>query len=181
MKQSRMELSRARLGPEPGWRARRQGPRSLFCSSAFPSLPPRPPAPAGQLGRPPLPSRLPRRCPGESARRGVRRSRGRCQQRCRRAHSRTVARPLLWPAPSRPHAPRPPSAVQPSPPQRPSRRRGVLASTQTHRSRLAAPVPCNPSLSQKLLGGARFPMAAVRARSFSHTTWAAFLSQPRTL
>jgi hypothetical protein len=72
---------------------------------------PRPPA--RQLGRPPPLRRGP-------AGQGVRRSRGRCQQRCRRAHSRTVARPLLWPAPSRPHAPRPPSAVQPSPPQRPS-------------------------------------------------------------
>ena len=71
-----------------------------------PAAAPGPGAPARQLGRPPVP--------------GVRRSRGRCQQRCRRAHSRTVARPLLWPAPSRPHAPRPPSAVQPSPPQRPS-------------------------------------------------------------
>jgi hypothetical protein len=76
----------------------------------------RPPPPRGSPpGRPPLPA-----APPPAARQGVRRSRGRCQQRCRRAHSRTVARPLLWPAPSRPHAPRPPSAVQPSPPQRPS-------------------------------------------------------------
>ena len=76
-------------------------------------------APGPRRPRPPTgPAALPSSRP--AARQGVRRSRGRCQQRCRRAHSRTVARPLLWPAPSRPHAPRPPSAVQPSPPQRPS-------------------------------------------------------------
>lgn len=83
--------------------------------------PRRPRPPTGPAA--PSSSRLPRRPPpssGPAARQGVRRSRGRCQQRCRRAHSRSVARPLLWPAPSRPHAPRPPSAVQPSPPQRPS-------------------------------------------------------------
>ena len=79
-----------------------------------PAAAPGPRRPARQLGRPPSPSSRP------PARQGVRRSRGRCQQRCRKAHSRTAARPLLWPAPSRPHAPRPPSAVQPSPPQRPS-------------------------------------------------------------
>ena len=110
------------LGPEPGWCARREGPRavlSLFRSSAFPSLPPRPrapaPPPANWAGRPSF-SRLPRRPPpssGPAARQGVRRSRGRCQQRCRRAHSRSVARPLLWPAPSRPHAPRPPLPCSP--------------------------------------------------------------------
>jgi hypothetical protein len=95
-----------------------------FCLFFAPprSRPSRPPTgPAGPS--PPPSARLPRGPPPSSepaARQGVRRSRGRCRQRCRRAHSRTVARPLPWPAPSRPHAPRPPSAVQPSPPQRPS-------------------------------------------------------------
>jgi hypothetical protein len=52
-----------------------------------------------------------------------------------------------------------------------------LASTQTLRRPSGAQISCNPSLSQKLLGGTRFTMAVVRARSFSHTMWAAFLSQ----
>ena len=36
---------------------------------------------------------------------------------------------------------------------------------------------CNPSLSQKPPGGTRFTVAVVRATSFSHTMWAALLSQ----
>lgn len=50
----------------------------------------------------------------------------------------------------------------------------VLASTQTLRRPSGAQMSCNPSLSQKLLGGTRFTMAVVRARSFPHTMWAAF-------
>ena len=50
----------------------------------------------------------------------------------------------------------------------------VLASTQTLRRPSAAQMSCNPSLSQKLLGGTRFTMAVVRARTFPHTMWAAF-------
>lgn len=44
--------------------------------------------------------------PSWLTRQGVRRSCGRCQHQCRRAHSRTVAKPLLWLAPPRPYAPR---------------------------------------------------------------------------
>ena len=104
--------------PDAKARAKARAPFCLFFAPprSRPSRRrPRPPRPPTGPPAPLLPA-----APPPAARQGVRRSRGRCQQRCRRAHSRTVARPLLWPAPSRPHAPRPPSAVQPSPPQRPS-------------------------------------------------------------
>jgi hypothetical protein len=52
--------------------------------------------------------------------------------------------------------------------------RARFASTQTLRRPSGARMSCNPSLSQKPPGGTRFTMAVVRARSFPHTTWAAF-------
>jgi hypothetical protein len=52
--------------------------------------------------------------------------------------------------------------------------RARFASTQTLRRPSGARMSCNPSLSQKPPGGTRFTMAVVRARSFSHTMWAAF-------
>jgi hypothetical protein len=52
-----------------------------------------------------------------------------------------------------------------------------FASTQTLRPPSGVRTSCNPSLSQKPPEGTRFTTAVVRARSSSHTTWAAFLTQ----
>jgi hypothetical protein len=166
------------LGPEPGWRARREGPRavlsllsllSLFRSSAFPSLPPAAapgPRPANWAGRPPFAAAPPAR---ESAALAGGASSGAAEP---------TAAPSRGPCSGpRRHARTPRAHRLPCSPLRLSGRlpgRARFASTQTLRPPSGARMSCNPSLSQKPPGGTRFTMAVVRATSFPHTMWAAF-------